>query len=107
MQTIHFGFLAASVRLNNLPIVPVKLMGGFLAYGGILCYPFFIWKIWKTASLLISFYYIGFVMAITFLARIRGKFIGADPEVFHLISLSLVLVSFGLAGVQLYRLSSF
>ena len=106
MHIIHFGFLAASVGLNNLPIVPVKLMGGFLAYGGILCYPFFIWKIWKTASLLISFYYIGFVMAMTFLARIRGEFVGADPEVFHFIGFGIVLVSFGMAGIRLYRIRS-
>ena len=103
MHIIHFSFLAASVGLNNLPIVPVKLMGGFLAYGGIFCYPFFIWKI---ASLLISFYYVGFVMAMTFLARIRGAFVGADPEVFHFIGLGIVLVSFGMAGIRLYQIRS-
>ena len=42
MHVIHIGFLAASVGLSDLPIVPVKLIGGFLAYVGILCYPFFI-----------------------------------------------------------------
>ena len=106
MHIIHFGFLAASVGLNHLPIVPVKLMGGFLAYVGILCYPFFIGKIRKTAHHLIYFYYVGFVMAMTFLSRIRREFVGADPEVFHFIGLSLVLVSFGLAVVRLYRLKS-
>ena len=106
MHIIHISFLAASVGLSDLPIVPVKLIGGFLAYVGILCYPFFIGKIRRIAFHLIYFYYVGFVMAMTFLAHIRGKFVGADPEVFHFIGLSLVLVSFGLAGVRLYRLKS-
>jgi hypothetical protein len=34
MHVIHFGFLAASVGLNDLPIVPIKLIGGFMAYVG-------------------------------------------------------------------------
>ncbi|MEZ7855054.1 MAG: hypothetical protein QMB12_08125 [Cyclobacteriaceae bacterium] len=105
MHVIHFGFLAASVGLNDLPIVP-KLIGGFLAYVGILCYPFFIGKIRRIAFHLIYFYYVGFVMAMTFLAHIRGEFVGADPEVFHFIGFGIVLVSFGMAGIRLYRIRS-
>ena len=104
MHLIHFGFLAASVELNDLPIVPIKVIGGFLAYVGILCYPFFIGNIRKIASHLMYFYYVGFVMAMTFLARIRGEFVGADPEVFHFIGLGIVLISFGMAGIRLYQI---
>ena len=50
------------------------------------------------------FYYVGFVMAMTFLARIRGEFLGADPEVFHFIGLGIVLISFGMAGIRLYQI---
>jgi hypothetical protein len=105
MHVIHFGFLAASVGLNDLPIVP-KLIGGFLAYVGILCYPFFIGKIRRIAFHLIYFYYVGFVMAMTFLAHIRGEFVGADPEGFRFIGFGIVLVSFGMAGIRLYRIRS-
>jgi hypothetical protein len=104
MHLIHFGFLAASVELNDLPIVPIKVIGGFLAYVGILCYPFFIGNIRKIASHLMYFYYVGFVMAMTFLARIRGEFVGANPEVFHFIGLGIVLISFGMAWIRLYQI---
>ena len=66
MHVIHFGFLAASVKLNDLPIVPIKVIGGFLAYVGLLCYPFFIGNIRKITFPLMYFYYVGFVMAMTF-----------------------------------------
>ena len=106
MHIIHISFLAASVGLSDLPIVPVKLIGGFLGYVGILCYPFFIGKIRRIALHLIYFYYVGFVMAMTFLAHIRGEFVGADPEVFRFIGFGIVLVSFGMAGIRLYRIRS-
>lgn len=92
MHLIHFGFLALSVYLNSLPIVLVKLTGGFLAYLAIIFYPFFIGKIkWKAVHF-VYFYYVGFVMAVTFLARIRGDFEGADSSIFHY--LGLVTVGF-------------
>ena len=68
MHVIHFGFLAASVGLSDLPIVPVKLIGGFLAYVGILCYPFFIGILRNIAFRLMYFFYVGFVMAMPFMA---------------------------------------
>jgi len=104
MHVIHFGFLAASVKLNDLPIVPIKVIGGFLAYVGLLCYPFFIGNIRKITFPLMYFYYVGFVMAMTFLAHIRGEFLGANPEVFHFIGLGIVLISFGMAGIRLYQI---
>lgn len=39
---IHFGFLAANVFLNNIALVPIKLLGGFLAYLLILFFPVYI-----------------------------------------------------------------
>jgi hypothetical protein len=45
-------------------------------------------------------------MAMTFLARIRGEFVGADPEVFHFIGFGIVLESFGMAEIRLYRIRS-
>ncbi len=98
LHVIHFGFLALSVYLNNLPIIPVKITGGALAYLMIIIYPFIIEKIKKHIYHLIYFYYVGIVMLITYVARIKGDFEGAEPEIFHKIAfvfLILVFLKFG------------
>ena len=48
LHVIHFGYLAMSVYLNELPIIPVKVTGGAIAYMMIIIYPFLINKIKKT-----------------------------------------------------------
>ena len=98
LHVIHFGFLALSVHLNNLPIIPVKITGGALAYLMIIIYPFIIEKIKKHIYHLIYFYYVGIVMLMTYVARIKGDFEGAEPEIFHKIAfvfLILVFLKFG------------
>ena len=98
LHVIHFGFLALSVYLNNLPIIPVKITGGALAYLMIIIYPFIIEKIKKQIYHLIYFFYVGFVMLMTYVARIKGDFEGAEPEIFHKIAfvfLILVFLKFG------------
>ena len=98
LHVIHFGFLALSVYLNNLPIIPVKITGGALAYLMIIIYPFIIEKIKKPIYHLIYFYYVGIVMLMTYVARIKGDFEGAEPEIFHKIAfvfLILVFLKFG------------
>ena len=42
MHVIHFFFLAYSIYLNQVPIVPTRLAGGFVAYLMIVIYPFLI-----------------------------------------------------------------
>ena len=98
LHVIHFGFLALSVYLNNLPIIPVKITGGALAYLMIIIYPFIIEKIKKHIYHLIYFCYVGIVMLMTYVARIKGDFEGAEPEIFHKIAfvfLILVFLKFG------------
>jgi len=98
LHVIHFGFLALSVYLNNLPIIPVKITGGALAYSMIIIYPFIIEKIKKHIYHLIYFYYVGIVILMTYVARIKGDFEGAEPEIFHKIAfvfLILVFLKFG------------
>lgn len=98
LHVIHFGFLTLSVYLNNLPIIPIKITGGALAYLMIIIYPFIIEKIKKHIYHLIYFYYVGIVMLMTYVARIKGDFEGAEPEIFHKIAfvfLILVFLKFG------------
>ena len=75
LHLIHFCFLALSVYLNDLPIIPVKVTGGALAYLMIILYPFVINKIKKRSYHLIYFYYVGIVMLLTYVSRIKGDFI--------------------------------
>ena len=101
MHLIHFFFLAYSIYLNQVLILPTRLAGGFIAYLMIVIYPFLIEKINRKAYHLIYFYYVGFMMIMTYISRIRGQFVGADPEVFHYITLGLLLVSLLFFGTQL------
>ena len=97
MHVIHFFFLAYSIHLNQVPIVPTRLAGGFIAYLMIVVYPFLIEKINRKAFHLTYFYYVGFVMIMTYISRVSGQFI-AEPEAFHynaLIVLVFILLIFG------------
>lgn len=98
LHLIHFVYLSGSIYLNAVPIVPVRLAGGFLAYLMIVLYPFFIKKIQRNIFHFIYFYYVGFVMIMTYIARVKGEFVGAKPEAFHyigLVCLVLFLLFFG------------
>ena len=94
LHIIHFIFLSASVYLNELPIIPHKIAGGFLAYLAIVIYPFYIRKTKRLGIHLIYFYYVGIVMAVTFLARIRGEFEGAPQSPFHYFGIVLIVCFF-------------
>jgi hypothetical protein len=71
-------FAFKHVTLDELPIIPHKIAEGFLAYLVIVIYPFYMTKVKRFGIHLIYFYYMGFVMAVTFLARIREEFEGAS-----------------------------
>ena len=94
LHYIHFIYLTLAVYLNNIPIIPARLAGGFIAYLMILIYPFIISKIRKIIYHLIYFYYVGIVMAVTILGRVRGNFEGAEPEFFHYVGLASVILGF-------------
>ncbi len=90
VHIIHFGFLATNVYLNNIPIIPVKLIGGALAYLMIVLAPFFLHKL-KLGPQLVYFYYVSIVMAVTYVARAKGDFEGAEPFWLHYVALGLIL----------------
>lgn len=92
MHLIHFIFLAFSIYLNEVPIVPTRLAGGFIAYIMIIIYPFLMEKINRKTYHLTYFYYVGFVMIMTYISRIQGQFVGANPEMFHYIALGELIL---------------
>ena len=101
LHLIHFGFLSGSVFINEQPIIPYKLVGGFLAYLAIVIYPFFMRKIKRLSIHLFYFYYVGIVMAMTFLARIRGEFEGAPESPFHYFGI-LIITLFFLHSIKIF-----
>ena len=103
LHVIHFGFLVLSVYLNDLPIIPVKVTGGALAYLMIIIYPFIIEKITNQIYHLIYFYYVGIVMLMTYVARINGEFVGAEPEIFHKIAFIVLILVFLKFGYTFYK----
>ena len=103
LHIIHFAYLSAAVYLNDLPIIPHKVAGGFLAYLAIVIYPFYMMKIKRLGIHLIYFYYVGFVMAMTFLARIRGEFEGAPQSDFHYFGIVLIISFFMYCPYTLFK----
>jgi hypothetical protein len=95
LHFIHFGFLVMNVLLNHVHLIPYKLAGGFVAYLMILIYPWAISrrKMPKIAHL-VYFYYVGIVMAITYVARMKGDFEGVSPHPIHFIAFGAVIIAF-------------
>lgn len=99
---IHLGFLVANVRLNAIPLETHKLMGGGLAYLLILIAPFALHK-FKKGWQIFYFYYVSFVMIMTYVARMQGEFQGAEPHIFHKIMISFFLLACVVFGIMIFR----
>lgn len=98
LHVIHWGFLASNVYLNDIPLEAPKLAGGALAYLMIVVAPFQLHKM-KFKFQLVYFYYVSLVMIMTYVARIKGDFLGAEPFWFHYMMIGLFLVAAGLFAV--------
>ncbi|MFT5980100.1 MAG: hypothetical protein ACI898_000865 [Flavobacteriales bacterium] len=104
LHYIHLFLLGMNVNLNAVTLIPFKLAGGALAYLMILLYPLFFERIkHKKAIHAIYFLYVGFVMAMTYIARMNGNFEGAAPERFHKVGLAVVLASMAFFIYRLMR----
>ncbi|MDT0606834.1 hypothetical protein [Croceitalea rosinachiae] len=102
VHVIHFGFLATNVILNEIPIVPLKLAGGALAYLMIVLAPLVLHKL-KLGWQLVYFYYVSLVMAITYLARAKGDFEGAEPFWFHYLALGVLILASLFFGYKIFK----
>jgi hypothetical protein len=102
VHVIHFGFLATNVILNDIPFVPVKLIGGALAYIMIVIAPLLFHKI-NLGLQLIYFYYVSVVMIVTYIARIKGDFEGAEPFWFHYLALETIIICSFLFGWKIWK----
>lgn len=102
LHGIHFIFLALSVYLNNIPLEFIKVLGGFIAYLMILIAPFMLSKV-KSKLSSIYFYYVSLVMVLTYVARIKGDFEGAEPFWFHYLALSTVIICVVVFSIMIRR----
>lgn len=102
LHVIHFGFLVANVYLNEIQLVPVKLIGGALAYLMIVLAPFKLHQL-KTPLQLIYFYYVSIVMTITYVARAKGGFEGGEPFWFHYLALGVFVVCSIVFGFRMWK----
>lgn len=106
LHVIHFGFLATNVYLNTIPLEAPKLAGGAVAYAMIVAAPFALEKL-KPKVQSIYFYYVTLVMTLTYVARIKGDFQGADPFWFHYVMAGTFIASALLFGGQMIRKSRY
>jgi hypothetical protein len=104
LHLIHFGFLATNVYLNEIPLIPVKLAGGALAYLMIVAAPFFLHKL-KPKFQFIYFYYVSFVMIMTYVARVKGDFQGAQPYWLHYAMIAIFVICCVLFGMWMVKKS--
>ncbi|MEM6630932.1 MAG: hypothetical protein AAF694_14720 [Bacteroidota bacterium] len=102
LHIIHFGFLATNVYVNAIPLEPPKLAGGMLAYLMIVLAPFRLHKL-KLPLQLVYFYYVSLVMVITYLARIKGDFEGAEPYWLHYVAMGTLIGCAGVFGWMIFR----
>ena len=91
-----------NVHLNNVPLETIKLIGGALAYGMIIAAPFILHKIRKPLQW-VYFYYVSLVMILTYVARIKGDFEGADPFWLHYVMISILGICAMLFGGWMYK----
>ena len=95
LHVIHFVFLALNVYLNAIALIPVKLIGGSVGYFMIVCWPFMgSWLTQRNWGFNLYFLYIGIVMMVTYVSRIKGDFEGSVPNPIH-------YFAFGVLGISM------
>jgi len=102
LHVIHWGYLASNVYLNAVPLEAVKLIGGALAYLMIVVAPFKLHQL-KIPFQLTYFYYVGLVMILTYVARIKGDFEGAEPYWLHYLGISTLIVCCIVFGFWIWK----
>lgn len=80
-HAIHLGELLSFILLSGNELIPLRLVGGFLAYAIIFLMPYFQYKVdtdrlsekkFKTITL-VYLYYVWFIFFMTYLPRVRGE----------------------------------
>ncbi|MEM9529003.1 MAG: hypothetical protein AAGA31_20500, partial [Bacteroidota bacterium] len=104
LHLIHFGFLVTNVYLNEIPLEGVKIAGGALAYLMIVLAPFGLHRL-NVKFQLVYFYYVSLVMILTYVARAKGDFEGAEPSWFHYLAIIVFIGCCIFFGWRIWKVS--
>ncbi len=94
VHAIHLGLVGLNVSQNEVELVLTKLIGGGLAYAMVLLHPVAIVRMAPNQVYhRVHYGYVGFVMGVTFLARLRGEFDGAENSWFQYAGLGVLAIA--------------
>ena len=94
VHAIHLGFVGLNVSQNEVQLVLTKLIGGGLAYAMVFLHPAAIVRLAPNHVYhRVHYGYVGFVMGVTFLARLRGDFDGAENSWFQYAGLGVLAIA--------------
>ena len=97
VHLLHFGYLATNLAWNAIEPEVFKAIGGALAYLTLLVHPRVLMKRgWRHGFHAWYVYFVGLVMALTFLARIKGEFPGAPASPVHGCGIVAVVLALGM-----------
>ena len=96
LHLLHFGYLATNISMSAITPEPVKVAGGALAYGMILTHPLWVRRLHPRHSWhVVHYLYVGLVMMLTFVARLKGEFPGAAPSPIHGVGIAVCVLAIG------------
>jgi len=97
IHLLHFGYLAANIRMSDITPEWFKAVGGALAYVMILTHAMWVRR-WPARHPYhaVHFSYVGLVMVGTFVSRWRGEFPGSEPSPLHGVGVAVTVLA--LAG---------
>jgi uncharacterized membrane protein len=85
VHVIHFGFLATFIYLSGVALIPIRLVGGIIAYLLTVVYPFMVLRNLGDNKLRsrvreAHLYFVWFVMFMTYLSRVKAEqsWVGGD-----------------------------
>ena len=104
LHFIHFIFLGLNVYLNEIELIPFKLLGGGIGYLTLLIYPWLL-KAKKPPAWLdfYYFYYLLLIMVVTILSRLSGAFEGAEPSPLHYLGLILIFITLIIHFIKVFK----
>lgn len=94
VHLLHFGYLAANIRMSAITPELYKAIGGALAYAMILTHAFWVRR-WppQHAAHAVYFVYVGLIMIGTFVSRLQGEFPGSEPSAIHGVGIAVTLLA--------------
>jgi hypothetical protein len=102
VHLIHFGFLATYIYLSGVALIPIRLVGGIIAYLLTVIYPFMVLRNLGDGKLRsrvreMHLYFVWFVMFMTYLSRVKAEqsWVGGDMSHYQFLLGFVVMLLIG------------